>query len=334
MRFPASLYLSMSFYFMKNALAGRKKFPLVLMIEPTHRCNLNCAGCDRIRLYGKEQTDDLSLRQCIEAAKESKAPVVTITGGEPMLYPELTRLVDGLLRLKRHIYLCTNGLLADSFIEEFRPTPKLTLNFHLDGMEETHDRITNKPGTFKRAVETIKKAKKKGFRVSTNTSIYKNSDIGELDNLFGMLKAINVDGVLISPAFSYERVENDIFPDKNEIREKVGQMTDFFNRFPFMSTPIYVDFLKGKRQMRCTPWGNPTRNPLGWKSPCYLITDTYYESFKEMMEKTEWDRYESGNDPRCKNCMVHSGYEATVMRTAFSNPADMLRLVLWNLNKS
>jgi hopanoid biosynthesis associated radical SAM protein HpnH len=323
----------MSSFFMKNALAGRKKFPLVLMLEPTHRCNLNCAGCDRIRLYGKEPTDDLSLRQCIEAAKESKAPVVTITGGEPMLYPELPRLIDGLLRLKRHIYLCTNGLLADPFIEEFRPTPKLTLNFHLDGMEETHDRITNKPGTFKRVVETIKKAKQKGFRVSTNTSIYKNSDIGELENLFGMLKSINVDGVLISPAFSYERVENDIFPGKNEIREKVGQMTDFFNRFPFMSTPIYVDFLKGKRQMSCTPWGNPTRNPLGWKSPCYLITDTYYESFKEMMEKTEWDRYESGSDPRCKNCMVHSGYEATVMRTAFSNPGDMLRLVRWNLKK-
>jgi hopanoid biosynthesis associated radical SAM protein HpnH len=333
MRFPASLYSSMSFYFMKNAFAGRKKFPLVLMLEPTHRCNLNCAGCDRIRLYGKKQTDDLSLRQCIDAVKESKAPVVTITGGEPMLYPELPRLVAELIRLKRHIYLCTNGLLADSFIEEFRPSPKLTLNFHLDGMEETHDRITNKPGTFKRAVETIKKAKQRGFRVSTNTSIYKNSDIGELENLFGILKSINIDGVLISPAFSYERVENDIFPDKNEIREKVGQMTDFFHRFPFMSTPIYVDFLKGEREMRCTPWGNPTRNPLGWKSPCYLITDTYYESFREMMEKTEWDRYESGADPRCKNCMVHSGYEATVMRTAFSNPGDMLRLVLWNLKK-
>jgi hopanoid biosynthesis associated radical SAM protein HpnH len=333
MRFPASLYLSMSLFFIKNFLAGKKKFPLVLMLEPTHRCNLACAGCDRIRLYENRKTGDLTLQQCIEAAVESRAPVVTITGGEPLLYQELNNLVEELLRLKRHIYLCTNGLLAESFIEKFKPHPRLTLNFHLDGMQETHDRITNKAGTFKKAVESIKKAKQKGFRVSTNTSLYKNSDIRELESLFELLKSIGVDGVLISPAFSYERVENNIFLDKSEIQERFRQMRDFFDRFPFMSTPIYVDFLKGKRQMRCTPWGNPTRNPLGWKSPCYLITDTYYKSFKELMEKTQWDKYESGADPRCRNCMVHSGYEATVMRTAFSNPKDMLRLALWNLKK-
>jgi hopanoid biosynthesis associated radical SAM protein HpnH len=333
MRFPASLYLSMSLFFIKNTLAGRKKFPLVLMLEPTHRCNLNCAGCDRIRLYGKEQTGDLTLQQCIEAAVESGAPVVTITGGEPLLYQELNNLVKELLRLKRHIYLCTNGLLAESFIGGFNPHPRLTLNFHLDGMEETHDRITNKAGTFKKAVESIKKAKQKGFRVSTNTSLYKNSDIGELRSLFELLKNVGVDGILISPAFSYERVENNIFLDRSEIQQRFRQMRDFFDMFPFMSSPIYVDFLKGKRQMRCTPWGNPTRNPLGWKSPCYLITDTYYKSFKELMEKTQWDKYESGADPRCRNCMVHSGYEATVMRTAFSNPKDMFRLTLWNLKK-
>jgi hopanoid biosynthesis associated radical SAM protein HpnH len=318
---------------MKNRLAGRRKFPLVLMLEPTHRCNLNWAGCDRIRLYGKEQTNDLTLLQCMEAAVESGAPVVTITGGEPLLYPELHRLVEELLRLGKHIYLCSNGLLTESFIDAFKPNRRLTLNFHLDGMEGTHDRITSKPGTFKKAVENIKKAKRKGFRVSTNTSLYKNSDIGELENLFELLKSINVDGVLISPAFSYESVENDMFLNKSEIHERIRQMGDFFNRFPFMSSPLYLDFLAGQRKMRCTPWGNPTRNPLGWKSPCYLITDTYYESFRELMEKTDWDTYESGADSRCKNCMVHSGYEATVMRTAFSNPKDMFRLALWNLKK-
>ena len=284
-------------------------------------------------MYGKEQTNDLSLQQCIEAAVESGAPVVTITGGEPLLYQELNNLVEELLRLKRHIYLCSNGILTGSFIEKFKPHPHLTLNFHLDGMEETHDRITNNPGTFKKALESIKKAKQKGFRVSTNTSLYKTSDIRELESLFELLKSIGVNGVLISPAFSFERVENNIFLKKSEIHERFRQMEDFFLRFPFMSTPLYIDFLKGKRQMRCTPWGNPTRNPLGWKSPCYLITDTYYKSFRELMEKTQWDKYESGADPRCRNCLVHSGYEATVMRTAFSNPIDMLRLILWNLKK-
>jgi hopanoid biosynthesis associated radical SAM protein HpnH len=334
MRFPIRLHLSLTSFFVKNILEGKKRFPLVLMLEPTHRCNLACVGCDRIRLQNKEQADDLSLEQCIEAAEESRAPVVTITGGEPLLYQELKPLVEELLRLKRHIYLCTNGLLTESFIEEFNPHPRLTLNFHLDGMEETHDSITNRAGTFKKAIETIKKAKKSGFRVSTNTSIYKNSDIKELERLFDLLKSINVDGILISPAFSYESVKESIFLNRDEIKKKFRQMGNLFDKFPFISSPIYLDFLKGKVQMHCTPWGNPTRNPLGWKSPCYLITDTYYKSFAELMEKTQWDRYEAGVDPRCKDCMVHSGYEATVMRNAFSNPKDILRLAIWNMKKS
>lgn len=334
MRFPISLYSSLAISSVTQVLKGKKRFPLVLMLEPTHRCNLACAGCDRIRLHNKEQSEDLSLGECIDAAVESGAPVVTVTGGEPLLYPDLKPLVAELLRMKRHVYLCTNGLLAESFIEEVTPKPRLTLNFHLDGMEGTHDSITNRPGTFKKTIESIKKAKEKGFRVSTNTSVYKNSDIEELERLFGLLKSIGVDGILISPAFSYESVEDGIFLSRDEVREKFGRVAGFFDRFPFISSPMYVDFLKGKREMSCVPWGNPTRNPLGWKSPCYLITDAYYGSFDEMMEKTPWERYGTGNDPRCRNCMVHSGYEASVMKTAFLNPGDLIRLFLWNLKKS
>jgi hopanoid biosynthesis associated radical SAM protein HpnH len=332
MRFPFSLYTALTKAFIRNALEGRDKFPLVLMLEPTHRCNLDCAGCDRIRLYGQEHTNDMSLAQCLDAVREAGAPVVTITGGEPTLYKELKSLVSELVRLKKQIYLCSNGILTESFIEEFKPSSRLTLNIHLDGLEETHDRIANKPGTFKKAISTIKAAKKKGFRVSTNTSVFKNTDDKELDALFSLLKGLQVNGILISPAFSYERVENDIFLTRQEAAEKFSKMD--FNKFPFMSSPLYLDFLTGKRQMRCTPWGNPTRNPLGWKSPCYLITDTYYASYAEMMEKTDWNRYEAGLDPRCKDCMVHSGFEATVQRIAFSNPKDLMRLLLWNLRKS
>ncbi len=334
MRFPISLYSSMTSYFIKNLLAGKKRFPLVLMLEPTHRCNLECSGCDRIRLHFENGTEDLTLDECINAATEAGAPVVTITGGEPMLYPELKSLVAELLRLKKQIYLCSNGLLAESFIDEFEPHPRLTLNFHLDGLEETHDGITNKAGSFRKAVAAVKKAKEKGFRVSTNTSVFKNSDTGELERLFSLLKGLNVDGTLISPAFSYERVKSDIFLSRDEATQRFREMDGFFARFPFLNSPIYVDFLKGKRNMTCTPWGNPTRNPLGWKSPCYLITDTYYKSFGEMMEKTQWEKYGSGADPRCRDCMVHSGYEATSMRQAFSNPVDLLRLTLWNFKKS
>ncbi len=334
MRFPVSLYTSLTSFFARNALTGIRRFPLVLMLEPTHRCNLACAGCDRIRLYDHEHTEDLAFGQCIDAALESRAPVVTVTGGEPLLYKELKPLVQELLRLKRHVYLCSNGILTSDFIEDFTPHPRLTLNIHLDGMEETHDRITGKPGTFNKATDTIKLAKQKGFRVSTNTSVYKNSDIEELKRLFEVLTGLRVDGILMSPAFNYERVENDeIFLSREEAREKFKRM-DFFKRFPFISSPLYIDFLKGNRNLRCTPWGNPTRNPLGWKSPCYLITDTYYTSFSELMEKTPWDRYEAGTDPRCCDCMVHSGYEATVQRIAFSHPKDLVRLALWNLRKT
>jgi hopanoid biosynthesis associated radical SAM protein HpnH len=331
MRFPASLYSSFTVYFAKNMIRGRKRAPLVLMLEPTHRCNLECAGCDRIRLHSEEQSRDLSLLECMEAARDSGAPVVTITGGEPLLYPELGPLVTGLLKMKRHVYLCTNGILTEAFIEAYSPHPRLTLNFHLDGMEATHDRITCRPGTFSKALENIKRAKHKGFRVSTNTSVFRNSDTRELEELFELLKSVHVDGTLISPAFSYERVKDDIFLTRQEAVGKFREMADFFVRFPFINSPLYVDFLKGERQMRCTPWGNPTRNPLGWKSPCYLITDAYHASFTELMEKTAWEKYEAGLDPRCRDCMVHSGYEATSMREAFSSPRDLFRLLLWNL---
>jgi hopanoid biosynthesis associated radical SAM protein HpnH len=301
------------------------------MLEPTHRCNLACPGCDRIRLYERGPTEDLTLSQCSEAAEESGAPVVTVTGGEPMLYRDLMPLTEALIRMKRHVYLCTNGILTPSFIEAFPPHKRLTLNFHVDGIGEAHD-LNTKSGTFEKVIHSIKLAKRRGFRVSTNTSVYTHSDRKELERLFSFLKGLGVDGMLISPAFHYERVESNIFLTREEAAKKFLQM-DFFQRFPFMSSPLYLDFLKGKRKLQCTPWGNPTRNPLGWKSPCYLITDAYYASFAELMEKTPWDRYERGDDRRCRDCMVHSGYEATVQRIAFSRPRDFFRLAVWNMRK-
>lgn len=332
MRFPLSLYTTLTAAFIKNARTGNKKFPLVLMLEPTHRCNLDCAGCDRIRLYDQQNTNDLTLQQCLDAVTDSGAPVITITGGEPTMYKDLKPLTSELINMKKQIYICSNGILTESFIDDFTPSSRLTLNIHLDGMEETHDRIVNRPGTFKQAIATIKKAKQKGFRVTTNTSVFKNTTNKELEALFGLLKDLKVNGILISPAFSYERVADDIFLSKEEAIEKFRTID--FAKYPFMSTPLYVDFLTGKRDLRCTPYGNPTRNPLGWKSPCYLITDNYYATYAEMMEKTDWEKYEKGLDPRCKDCMVHSGYEATVQKIAFSNPKDLLRLLLWNISKS
>jgi hopanoid biosynthesis associated radical SAM protein HpnH len=334
MRFPLALHMSMVRSFVRNAMERRKIFPLVLMLEVTHRCNLFCAGCDRIRLGNDEYPGDLSLDECMQAVVDSGAPVITITGGEPLMYPELKLLIKKTLALKRHIYLCSNALLMDPFLDETGPSSSLTLNIHLDGMDETHDRIVGRPGAFRTAIDAIKKARRLGFRVSTNTSVYKNSDVGELEVLFRTLKDLDITGILVAPAFSYETVSDDIFLDRAGVAEKFRLMEPMFTKYPFVNTPLYLDFLTGKRDMKCTPWGNPTRNPFGWKSPCYLITDTYYKSFSEMIEKTDWGRYENRVDPRCKNCMVHSGFEASVVRDAFAHPCDLMRLALWNMRRN
>jgi len=331
MRFSPGLSAALTGYFFKNILKGRKRFPFVLMLEPTHRCNLSCAGCDRIRLYAKERSRDLTLDECLGAVAESDAPVVTVTGGEPLLYGDLKGLIDALIHLKKHLYLCTNGLLAGAFVDAYPPHPRLTLNFHVDGMEGTHDRITGRAGSFHAAIEGLKAAKAKGFRVWTNTSVYRWTDTVELIDLFSFLKALGVDGMLVSPAFGYESVSDDIFLKKEEAGEKFGRMRRQFRGLPMTGTPLYLDFLEGKGQMACTPWGSPTRSPLGWKSPCYLITDAYYPSFSALMEKTRWEGYGPGKDDRCRDCMVHSGFEPAAMREIFTRPGKMLRCLLWNV---
>lgn len=328
MRFQPGLYKTLTAHFLKNMLRGNRKFPLVFMLEPTHRCNLACTGCDRIRTAADA---DLSVQQCLAASRECGAPVVAVTGGEPMLYGNLKNLVGELLDEGRFIYLCTNGTLAQEFIKAFCPHPRLTLNFHLDGMSKTHDAVANRQGVFKTAVEAIALAKNRGFTVSTNTTVYKNSDLSELEQLFELLTTLKVDGMLVSPGFAYQSVENDIFFSRAEIIGKFRSISGLFGKFRFMNTPLYMDFLQGRRELSCTPWGNPTYNPLGWKSPCYLVTDGYYKTYAELMEKTDWKKYESGADPRCANCMVHGGYETTVMRTAFKRPLSTIRLALWNM---
>lgn len=329
MRFPYRLSLSLVQAFLRNRRRFGK-FPLVLMLEPTLRCNLSCAGCDRIRLFRERRPEDMTVDACVEAASESGAPVVTVTGGEPLLYDGLPDLLARLLEMKRHVFLCTNGLLAPSFLKRFKPHPSLTMSVHVDGTEVTHDTLAGMAGTFSKAMETIGEARRRGFRVWTNTSVYRRTSVEELEQLFSSLSAMGVDGMLIAPAFSYGSVGEDIFLAREDIREKFRDLAHLFGRYPFSSTPLYLDFLTGKLELSCTPWGNPTRNPFGWKSPCYLITDTYHDSYPLLMKETPWERYGPGKDPRCANCMVHSGFEPTVMRTIFSNPANLLRLALWN----
>lgn len=331
MRFPWRLNYDLTRYIVANKLKKMNKFPLVLMLEPTHLCNLACSGCGRIREYADTLPEMMTLDDCLSSVDECPAPVVTITGGEPLLYPQLPQLIKGILDRGKHIYLCTNGLCLESALEWMQPHPNFTLNVHMDGMEETHDRILERKGTFKIAIDGIKSAKARGLRVCTNTTIFKETDLREIEGLFSLLTELGVDGILVAPGFDYEAVGEDHFLQRKEIERKFAHIFEMSKRYRFYSTPMYLRFLKGERKLQCTPWGNPTRNPRGWKAPCYLITDNHYTNYREMMEKTEWEKYGVGRDERCAQCMMHCGFEPTVVTEVGKSAKDLWEIIRWNI---
>lgn len=331
MRFPWRLNYDLTKYIIVNRMRGIDKYPLVLMLEPTHLCNLACSGCGRIREYAETIREMMSLEECLKSVDECPAPVVTITGGEPFLYPQVFELIEGVLGRGKHIYFCTNALLLEKGLDSMRPHSNFTLNVHLDGMEETHDRILERKGTFKTAIAGIKKAKSLGFRVCTNTTIFKETDLVEIDMLFSLLTSLSVDGILVAPGFGYEAVGEKLFLERREIERKFEEVYEMSMRFRFYSTPMYLKFLKGERKLECTPWGNPTRNTRGWKAPCYLITDTHYPSYREMMEKTDWSKYGVGRDERCAQCMMHCGFEPSVVTEVGKSWKDIWEMIVWNM---
>ncbi len=371
MRFPLSMTLGMAVYIARNRLRpraewqvdragasngngdspfrilpstaannGRKKahpllhkrFPLVLMLEPLHACNLTCTGCGRIREYEDTITERLSVEQCLRAVEECGAPIVSICGGEPLLHPDMGRISAEILARGRHIYLCTNGMFIEKKLAEYRPDPKFFFNVHLDGLEETHDRAVEKQGVFREAISGIKAAKAAGFKVTTNTTVYKETDMNEIAELFEYLKQFGVDGHMLSPAYGYSAVnDREIFMTREDVYEKFRAIDELARKYPVNTTPVYQDFLKGERELPCTAWGNPTYNVRGWKAPCYLITDAHYETFEELMTKTPWENYGPGNDVRCEHCMVHCGYEPSAALGINAKLSDGFRLLSWAL---
>ncbi|MDO8490655.1 MAG: adenosyl-hopene transferase HpnH [Dehalococcoidia bacterium] len=331
MIFPWQLSLRLAGYLGKNGLRRRKRFPLVLMLEPTFRCNLSCAGCGRIRENRDIMDRMLSADECLDAVDEAGAPVVSITGGEPLLHPDIRRIVAETMARKRFVHLCTNGLLLSSSLEKFKPSPYLSFVVHLDGLAQTHDGIAGRKGVFDIAVEGIRAAKRAGFQVRTNTTVFKATSTGEIEKLFLLLSQLKVDGIMIAPGFSYGAVDGDVFLSRKEISETLAPIYGLRKKFRFYNTPVYLEFLAGKRQLACSPWSNPTRDPRGWKQPCYLITDGHCRTFKELMEQTQWDSYGVGHDPRCANCMVHSGFEASALGEAGKSLDDMWRMVKWDV---
>jgi hopanoid biosynthesis associated radical SAM protein HpnH len=338
MRFPLSLATDMAGYMARKKLAGTQRFPLVLMLEPLHACNLTCTGCGRIREYSQTIKERLTVEECLASVDECGAPIVSICGGEPMIYPEIGKLVRGILRRRKHIYLCTNGMFIKRRLHLFRPTNRMFFNVHLDGLEETHDRAVEREGVFREAIEGIKAAKREGFLVCTNTTIYKETDLAEIDALFAFLTKLGVDGFMVSPAYGYVAVHEtnprgaaEIFMTRDDIRAKFAQAQTLFAKYRMASSPVYLEFLAGKRELTCTAWGNPTRNVRGWKGPCYLITDRHHASFQDLMDDTPWDAYGYGKDPRCEHCMVHCGYEPSAALGVNKRMGDSLKMLMWQL---
>ena len=331
MRFPLSLSFDLTRYLLKQQLQGIEKFPLVLMLEPTHQCNLACAGCGRIQEYRNSLGESLTLEQCLESVEECGAPVVTVTGGEPLLYPPVFELLQELVHRRKHIYLCTNAILLEKALPKLPRSKRLTLSVHVDGLAETHDRHLGRPGLFNLALRAIKAAKQQGFRVCTNTTIFKETDVQEIESLFAQLTQIGVDGILVSPAYSFNGVAPELFLSREEIKGKFTRLHQSPRHIRYFSTPLYLSFLRGERHYDCTPWANPTRTPLGWRAPCYQIMDCHYDTFGELMERTVWENYGPEHDPRCAQCMMHSGFEPSVVRQMGGSLTDAWTMVRWNL---
>jgi hopanoid biosynthesis associated radical SAM protein HpnH len=308
-------------YVLKQKIQGRKRYPFVLMLEPLFRCNLACAGCGKIQYPAHILKTELSPEECFKAVDECGTPMVSIPGGEPLMHSQIEKIVEGLVARKKYIYLCTNALLLREKLHLFKPSKYLTFSVHVDGQKEHHDFSVCREGGFDQAIEGVREAVKRGFRVTTNTTLFDGADPVSVRAFFDEMMELGVEGMMLSPGYSYDKA-----PDQKHFLGRARTRRLFrailSNRkstWQFNQSPLFLEFLMGKRTYACTPWGMPTYNVFGWQKPCYLLQDGYADTFQELLETTAWQNYgtESGN-PKCANCMVHSGYEASAVDHTFS----------------
>ena len=313
-------------YIFKQRLRGRKRYPLVLMLEPLFRCNLACPGCGKIDYPNAILNRRLSIAECIEAAESCGAPVISIPGGEPLIHKEIGEIVAELVKRRRFVYLCTNALLLEKKLHLFKPSSYFAFSIHLDGLKEEHDRAVDRKGVFDTVCAAIRKAKAAGFRVNVNTTLFNTAQPEETADFFDFATCdLKVDGITVSPGYAYERA-----PDREHFLNRRQTKTLFRDLFrigkkrgsywQFSQSSLFLDFLAGNRDYRCSPWSNPTRNVFGWQRPCYLLNEGYAQSFQDLMESTDWSRYGTGLYEKCADCMVHCGYEGTAVADSVARP--------------
>ena len=326
MAIPFFKELKIGAYLLKQKLAGRERYPLVLMLEPLFRCNLACVGCGKIDYPDPILNQRMSVKDCLDAVDECGAPMVAIPGGEPLIHREIGEIVKGIVARKKFVSLCTNALLLEKKLHLFEPSPYLFFSVHLDGMKDHHDKSVSQEGVFEKAVSAVKAAQAKGFTVNVNATIFDGHSAEDIAKFLDFAKSMGV-GVSISPGYAYERA-----PDQEHFLNR-RKTKDLFRKifalgkgknWQLMHSGLFLDFLAGNREFHCTPWGMPTRNIFGWQKPCYLLGEGYAKTFKELMETTDWDSYGTGRYEKCANCMAHCGYEPTAAHASISNPLQVL----------
>lgn len=336
MSVPLSQMWTIASYIVGQKLRGRPRYPLVLMLEPLFRCNLACAGCGKIQYPGHVLRRHLTIEECLRAVDECGAPMVSLPGGEPLMYPDIGRLVEALVARRRYVYLCTNGLLLREKLAAgvFQPSKYLSFSVHLDGLRAEHDESVCRDGVYDEAVAAVREAVRRGFRVTTNTTLFDGASPMSMQMFFDEMMDLGVEGMMLSPGYSYAAApDQEHFLRRQKTHELFAKMlSNPKRRWKFNQSPLFLQFLMGKRDFECTPWGNPTYNIFGWQRPCYLLQEGYAASFQELMETTRWEAYgrRSGNE-KCQDCMVHCGYEPSAVDHGFSSWRgflDMARLSL------
>ncbi|WP_175922561.1 adenosyl-hopene transferase HpnH [Burkholderia latens] len=330
MSIPLLQQVRVGAYIMRQHLSGNKRYPLALMLEPLFRCNLACNGCGKIDYPDPILNQRLSVQECLEAVDECGAPIVSIAGGEPLLHREMPEIVKGIMKRKKFVYLCTNALLMEKKMDDYEPNPYFVWSVHLDGDKEMHDHSVSQEGVYDKAVAAIKEAKRRGFRVNINCTLFNDAIPERVAKFFDTLKPIGVDGITVSPGYAYERAPDQQHflnrdKTKNLFRE-ILKRGEGGKRWSFSQSSLFLDFLAGNQTYKCTPWGNPARTVFGWQKPCYLVGEGYVKTFKELMEDTNWDNYGVGNYEKCADCMVHCGFEATAVMDTIAHPLKALRV--------
>ncbi len=325
---PLELAARMGWYIFKQKISRRKRFPLVTMLEPLEACNLACEGCGRIREYEPVIERQLTVEQCMAAVDASGAPIVSIAGGEPTLHPKIDQIVAQIVARKKFVFMCTNALLMERVMKKIPASKYFCFVVHLDGMEAAHDKSVYRKGVFKIAVRAMKVAMENGYRVTTNTTVFNGCDEADLIEMFTMATEMGVEGCMVSPGYQYDTVPNqDLFISRRDARKIFKNVLSPKRKIRFYNNPLYLSFLRGERDYKCTAYANPTYTVSGWREPCYLLGDRHTQNVDDLFDEKLWDRYGVGNDPRCANCLMHCGFESASIFEALTSPRDVYRMI-------